>query len=425
MTRKLLNSTARAYFKYALLLLVLVAPLFYIVNKALYEQAADESLMQEQLKIRSTEFFPRTLEEVDLWNTYNGSAQIVKEAHKIKQHIFTRTVFIPDEHEYEPYRFLQTPISIESQPFVLETRISLVETEDILFSLFLLFLAFTILLLGGFYWLTVRLSRKIWEPFNQTLKHMHSFNLEDENEFTFASTNIEEFQILQHSFLELTKKTSALFNQQKEFIEHAAHELQTPIAVFQTKIDSLLQIPNLGEQVGYELLSIQDTLSRLKHLNKNLLLLSSIQLNNSTEINSFSVAAYLEQNIPFYQELAQSSGSRIDVSYQKDSIIATDSFSFDLAVRNLLVNAIIHSPNNSQIQLSYNHKTLIVQNPASEGRLDITKIFNRFYKKDPSSTGSGLGLAIVNKIAAVNDWKILYEFTENKHSFTVLFHPSS
>ncbi|MCF6333898.1 MAG: hypothetical protein L3J11_11505 [Draconibacterium sp.] len=49
------------------------------------------------------------------------------------------------------------------------------------------------------------------------------------------------------------------------------------------------------------------------------------------------------------------------------------------------------------------------------------RLFNRFYKVDPSSGSVGLGLAIVKKICDTSSIIIDYSFVQNKHTFTLNF----
>jgi two-component system sensor histidine kinase ArlS len=53
----------------------------------------------------------------------------------------------------EPYRELNTPIVIEQQPYTYKARINLVETEDLMKSIALLFIAVIIILLAGLFYL--------------------------------------------------------------------------------------------------------------------------------------------------------------------------------------------------------------------------------------------------------------------------------
>ena len=62
---------------------------------------------------------------------------------------------------------------------------------------------------------------------------------------TLPDTGIKEFARLNHSLETLMRNSLTSYRMQKEFTENASHELQTPLAVFQSKLDLLLQQTDL------------------------------------------------------------------------------------------------------------------------------------------------------------------------------------
>lgn len=77
---------------------------------------------------------------------------------------------------------------------------------------------------------------------------------------------------------------------QKEFTENASHELQTPLAIFQSKLDLLLQQQELTESQAEIIQDLYQMTSRISRLNRNLLLLAKIdnaQFAKSENISDF------------------------------------------------------------------------------------------------------------------------------------------
>ena len=62
----------------------------------------------------------------------------------------------------------------------------------------------------------------------------------------------------------------------KEFTENASHELQTPIAIIQGKLDNLLDEMNLTSEQVSTIISMQNTVNRLSKLTSSLSLLTKI-----------------------------------------------------------------------------------------------------------------------------------------------------
>ena len=89
-------------------------------------------------------------------------------------------------------------------------------------------------------------------------------------------SDIMEFNQLNKSIENLIERSVVIYNNQREFVENAAHELQTPIAVFKAKVDTLIQDSDITTGQAEILSSLNDSISKLNRLNKNLLLLSKL-----------------------------------------------------------------------------------------------------------------------------------------------------
>lgn len=96
----------------------------------------------------------------------------------------------------------------------------------------------------------------------------------------------------------ITKNTS-IYHSQREFIENAAHELQTPLAVFQAKIDTLIQNADFTQEQYKMLSSLNDSVSRLNRLNKNLLLLSKMENDIYNEKQTINLKEAIEKHFDF------------------------------------------------------------------------------------------------------------------------------
>ena len=72
--------------------------------------------------------------------------------------------------------------------------------------------------------------------------------------------------------VDMGNRSYKAYEEQKEFIENASHELQTPLAIVRGKVELLAESDNLSEQQMKELDEIYSTLGRAVKLNKSLLL---------------------------------------------------------------------------------------------------------------------------------------------------------
>lgn len=263
-------------------------------------------------------------------------------------------------------------------------------------------------------------TKHIWSPFYDTLRKIKQFNLEQSQRPEFLITDIGEFKELNAAVNQLINRNMESYKVQRNFTENASHELQAPIAVFQSKLDLLLQEDLTREQAELisELYAISD---RLNKLNRNLLLLAKIENRQYSQMQQIDIHAFIEKNISFYKDLY---GDRsINLTDDNDSplIIEANYSLLESLFNNLLVNAIRYSSTTESIEIHLKGTTLSVVNGSDDGMLDEKKIFQRFSGSYGKNKGNGLGLAIVKAICNYHDWSIQYSYDDHKHCFSVLF----
>lgn len=421
MNKKLLYKSSKAFSIYAILILLLSAPLFYAITNQLYIDDADEALV-----LRKKEFLRHHLSrinknDIETWNRFNRDEKIIGYKPIAGDTLFFSTYYDSLAEEMEPNRELNCAIKIEGKPYTYSARANLVETEDLIKSIALLFISIIALLLAGLWLINKKLSQNIWKPFYETLKQIEKFEIDKSAKPSFAYTDVEEFSRLNLSIEKLINKNTSIYRNQREFIENAAHELQTPLAIFQAKIDNLIQCGDFNEQ-QYQLLNdLNETLCRLNRLNKNLLLLSKIENDSYTERKEINVKSVLQHVYDFFHEQAAAKHIHIEKKLDSNTIIFSNPILAEILISNLFLNAIRHNVANGKIWIILDSKSLTFSNTGKPEPLNQEKLFNRFSKANSSEQGSGLGLAIAKKIADLNRWNIVYSYTNHHHSFTIQF----
>jgi signal transduction histidine kinase len=420
MNKKLLNKTTTTFLIFSVFVLLISVPAFYYITERLYLEETDETLSlhkEEFLKDELPNFDPK---DITLWNKYNANVQIIPSHIVPKDTIFNKAYFDKLENENEPYRELNAPILIKGQPYTYVGKINLIEKEDLIISIAMLFLVVIIILLLGILIITKISSRKLWKPFYDTLDQIQGFEIDKNKTPNFMDTDVEEFNRLNNSLNRLIEKNTDIYNNQREFVENAAHELQTPLALFQTKIDTLFQL-NVTEEQSEVLSSLNKDVSRLNRLNKNLLLLSKIENENYPDKQSIVINDYIKKNLDFFTEQAKAKNLNIVIEFTEKLKIEGNPSLTEVLINNLFLNAIRHNNKNGKIVITTTSNSITFFNTGEETPLVIDKLFNRFSKSNPSSQGNGLGMAIIKKITEISRWKIDYAFQDNLHSFTVKF----
>lgn len=279
---------------------------------------------------------------------------------------------------------------------------------------------FFIVLLGALILLNRRLSRRMWQPFYESLEQIKSFDLDKHSNTTFQRTGIMEFDEMNASLQKLLSANLAVYNQQKEFADNASHELQTPLAIVQSKLDLLLQSKQLNDDQFQLIEEAHAALSRANRINKNLLLLTKIENSQFSERQTIDLSGVLEdllvQFAPFFEEkkLQVHADIKTPVTIEGNRIL------IEILLGNLLTNVVRHSISPGKIMVSLSQAQFSIANPGKES-LQADQLFKRFATASSATPGTGLGLALVKQISIRYQWKVHYQFQENSHIFQILF----
>ena len=197
-----------------------------------------------------------------------NNAQMYKDSYR------DTLMYMENEDDYEPVRLLESVFNYKGDYYKLKVITSMVEEDDLienlLYSLFWLYLGLIISIL----FLNNIILKKVWNPFYKLLRRLKKFNIEKDENIEIQSSKIEEFELLNNQVKQLLQKSSDSYIGQKQFIENASHELQTPLAISINKLELLIENNHLSEtQLSY-IASVIQNLERLTRFNKSLLLLS-------------------------------------------------------------------------------------------------------------------------------------------------------
>lgn len=421
MTKKLLAKTSRYYLIFAVLILIISAPLFYFLTEKIYLDDADEALILRKKEFLQFSVSNLKTADIAVWNRFNRDIKI-KDATDLKKDSLFYTFYYDTLYtENEPYRELNTPVFIEGKPYTYSARINLIENDDVIKNIAFLFFIIISLLLIGLYIVNKKLSQHLWKPFYETLLAIEQFEIDKSNHPQLKDTKIEEFDRLNQSIEKLIKKNTSIYRSQREFIENAAHELQTPLAVFQAKIDTLIQSATFTE-AQYKIVSaLNDSVARLNRLNKNLLLLSKIENNSYQNNQKINFKEIIEKHFDFFEEQAKAKNICIKTIFEAPTVAESNLILAEILISNLFLNAIKHNKTNGQISILFTNNSIQFSNTGQTEALVVDKLYNRFSKLNPSQQGNGLGLAIIKKVSDLNNWTITYYFTNNLHTFLVKF----
>ncbi|ACU62317.1 sensor histidine kinase [Chitinophaga pinensis] len=284
----------------------------------------------------------------------------------------------------------------------------------------LLTVLFFLLLMIGFILLNRRISKRLWQPFYNSLAQIKGFNLDQQQTVNFEETDIEEFSELNSSLNKLIAGNIAVYNQQKEFADNASHELQTPLAVIQSKLDLLLQTKLLTDE-QYDLIEdANKALARVTRINKNLLLLTKIENSQFMDKETIDLSELLKNSLVLFSNFSENKNLVFDQDIATGVTIEGNKILVEILLNNLITNAIRYTPNDNTIQITLNHKAMFIANPGTLS-LQQEQLFKRFGTTSVETPGTGLGLSLVKQICSRYSWKTDYTFSDMRHIFSVTF----
>jgi signal transduction histidine kinase len=151
-----------------------------------------------------------------------------------------------------------------------------------------------------------------------------------------------------------------------------------------------------------------------------LLLLAKIENHQFADIEELEVTAIINETLDLLSDFATTKQQIVFTNLTGKLTLTCNKTLLEILISNLLINAIVHSPEGGKISVVQSHKTVTISNTGIT-TLDSNKIFKRFVVSSAENSSSGLGLAIVKEICHRYGWTINYNFNDQNHVFELAF----
>jgi signal transduction histidine kinase len=207
-----------------------------------------------------------------------------------------------------------------------------------------------------------------------------------------------------HAFNEMTAALEEAEKLRQNLMADVAHELRTPLSVLQGNLRAILDdVYPLEKAEIARLYDETRLLSRLVNDLRELALAEAGQL--SFNLRSTDVADVLRTTITNFEPAAESKSIQLAAEVADDlPLVMADPDRLAQVLRNLLTNALRHTPKGGQVAVSASStedavKIVVTDNGEGIASQDLVRVFDRFYRGDRARSraegGAGLGLAIV------------------------------
>ncbi len=270
-------------------------------------------------------------------------------------------------------------------------------------------ITFIVVVIAGF--VTYRLVDKFLKPITDLKNRMKEVNVQNLSKQIEVKETGDEIEEITVSFNDMIIRLSRLFGEEKSFLQNAAHELRTPLAVLKTKIDVFKKNENNTiEDYQKMLASVTEYNDRMSHLVQMLLQIQESQtVERKDEINIYDLIDEVIMDLSIYID-----EKHLSVTEKGDraQIIGSDLLMYRVFY-NLIENAIKYNVDGGYINVLINeNEDDVVIKIEDSGRgieSDKKKIFEAFYRERRTaneSNGVGLGLHLVKQIIELHSGTI-------------------
>ncbi|MCW2833205.1 MAG: two-component sensor histidine kinase [Nocardioides sp.] len=219
-----------------------------------------------------------------------------------------------------------------------------------------------------------------------------------------AARKDDEVTRLGHTFNALLERIRRANERERQFLADAAHELRSPLALMRTELEVALLRPRGDAESTTALKSLRSQVELLITLSNALLDLEELRAASAPPYDLLDVDLVLDEITSRFAAQAAAEGRRLETSAPRGLTIAANQHWLDLALSNLVSNALRYGE--GTIRITATETPLGTQFAVSDeghGFPDdfVDRAFIRFARADTSRTtrGTGLGLALVQAVA--------------------------
>lgn len=215
-----------------------------------------------------------------------------------------------------------------------------------------------------------------------------------------------ELKELEHAFNGMLARLDESFTRLSQFSSNLAHDMRTPLTNLLAAAQVALSQRRSADDYRDVIESSVDEYQRLSRMIEDMLFLArSDQADAPLSLRSLDAVAEAGRVAGYYETMAEDARVKIEVT--GEGTVRADLLLLQRALSNLLSNALVQAPPDSIITVDCKEEPDSTTLSVSDSGAGIEarhreRIFERFYRVDPSrhgsASGTGLGLAIVKSI---------------------------
>ncbi|RQS71528.1 HAMP domain-containing protein [Burkholderia sp. Bp8963] len=266
-------------------------------------------------------------------------------------------------------------------------------------------------LVGALGYAVARRGLRPVKTLGRQTSNIEAHNLSERLDIRGGPVELHELAASVNRMLDRLERAFARLSQ---FSSDLAHDMRTPLANVISSSQITLSRPRTTDEYEALIDSNIEECERLQRMIENMLFLArTTNAQQHLKLSDIDAAAELRRLASYFQSIAEDKD--VNIIVEGADQVSADATLFRRAVSNLVSNALDHAFPGSTVRLKSTHSAqYTVIEVTNQGNLiapeHLDKIFERFYRVDPSRHGSsknaGLGLAIVKSIMELHRGKV-------------------
>ncbi len=264
--------------------------------------------------------------------------------------------------------------------------------------------------------LSLYFSSRFVRPLRKVVRAIDNSSQESVGEDIQVDDCSETSQI-SSAYNRMLARVRTLDDSRQQFVSDVSHELKTPITSIRVLADSLMSTDDAPVELYQEFMTdISSEIDRESRIIDDLLTLVRMDRSNSElNIAETNLNDMLEGIMKRLRPLALNGNVDLVLESFRPVVADVDEVKLDLAVTNLIENAIKYNVDNGWVRVSLNADHQYFYIKVADSGIGIAQeewdhIFERFYRVDKtrsrSTGGTGLGLSITRNIVLMHHGEI-------------------
>ncbi len=273
-------------------------------------------------------------------------------------------------------------------------------------------------------WIAVRQGHR---PLHRIVEQISQTSANELNTRLDPETVPAELAELALSFNELLQRMEEAFTRLSNFSADIAHELRTPVTNLMTQTQVALSQARSADEYQEILYSNMEEYERMAQMIGDMLFLAKADNDlNPLNAETIDLKSELRNLFDYYEAWAEE--CHVSLALEGDAHVQGDRLMLRRALSNLIANAVRHTPPERRVAVTLSYTdgdvNIVVHNPGTPIPVEhLPKLFDRFYRTDPSrqrsGDGAGLGLAIVKSIIEAHNGTIVASSDKEGTAFSI------